>query len=60
MKYPGPQQYFKTPLQSFEKKAKKGENEEAAAGDDEVKKDIYSDRNKIDKKIYKPMKGHIF
>lgn len=60
-KYPGPQQYFKTPLQKFEKKKKKKDDEEGVAGDTgDEKKEFYSDRKKIDKRIYKPMKSHIF
>jgi len=60
-KYPGPQQYYKTPLQTFEKKKKKaGEDDEVAAVDEDAKKENYADRKKIDKRIYKPMKGHIF
>ena len=59
-KWPGPQQYFKTPLEKFEvTKIKNGEEGEAAA-DDGDKKEFYSDRRKTDKRIYKPMKGHIF
>jgi len=59
--YPGPQQYFKTPSQTFQKKKKKKDDEEeAAANEDPDKKIFYSDRKKIDKKIYKPMKTHIF
>jgi len=58
MKWPGPQQYFKTPFVTLEKKkTKKGEEE---AADDGEKKEIYCDRKKTDKRIYKPMKGHIF
>jgi hypothetical protein len=59
-KYPGPQQYFKTPLQKFEKKKKKKDEEEAVAMEGEENKEFYSDRKKIDKRIYKPMKSHIF
>jgi len=61
-KYPGPQQYFKTPLQTFEKKKKKAAegDEEAVVGGDDEKEKNYADRKKIDKRIYKPMKGHIF
>jgi hypothetical protein len=56
----GPQQYFKTPLQTFEKKKKKAADGEEPAGGDDEKKDFYVDRRKMDKRIYKPMKGHIF
>lgn len=59
-KWPGPQQYFKTPLVSVQKKTKKKGEEAEAAVDDGDKKEFYTDRNKTDKKIYKPMKTHIF
>jgi|LauGreDrversion4_2_1035121.scaffolds.fasta_scaffold310086_5 hypothetical protein len=60
-KWPGPQQYFKTPIERFEKKKKKKGDEEGAAMEaEDDKKEFYSDRKKIDKRIYKPMKSHIF
>jgi len=62
-KYPGPQQYFKTPFQTFEKKKKKaaeGDEEPVVAEGEDDEKKLYVDRKKIDKKVYKPMKGHIF
>jgi len=60
-KYPGPQQYFKTPVQTFQKKKKKSDEDEGAAvGGEDDKKENFVDRRKQDKKIYKPMKGHIY
>ena len=44
----------------FKKKQKKKGEEAEAAVDDGDKKEFYTDRNKTDKKIYKPMKTHIF
>jgi len=56
--YPGPQQYFKTPVQTFEKKKKNKLDASGSGSDDE--KIHYVDRRKADKMVYKPMKSHIF
>jgi len=61
LKYPGPQQYFTTPLQDFKKKKKKKDDEEEGdnQGEDPQNKN-HVDRKKIDKKVYKPLKSHFF
>jgi len=53
-KYPGPQKYFETPIEKFDKKRSGSE------GSDGEKKKPFVIRVKPDKKIYKPLKGHIF
>jgi len=60
--YPGPQQYFKTKVETFEKKKKKSaeDEEQPVAAEEGEKKVHYSDRKKMDKMVYKPMKTHIF
>ena len=48
-------------MQTYVKKKKKAEEDEEIPDlDDDAKKENYADRKKIDKRIYKPMKGHIF
>jgi len=56
-RYPSPQQYFKMKTETFDKKKAK---EQEKLGWDEEKKNFYSDHKKVDKRIFKPMKGHIF
>jgi hypothetical protein len=47
-------------VEDFKKKKKKGEEEAPAEGGEGEEKIFYSNRKIIDKKIYKPMKSHIF
>jgi hypothetical protein len=58
-KHVGPQHYFKTKPFNKHKKKKKADDDEGAK-DNEEDKTEYIDRRVIDKKVYKPMKRHIF
>jgi len=57
--YPGPQQYWKTLPYSKTKKKKKDEDEDKQEEDDGPKKYLLN-REVTDKRVYKPMKKHVF
>lgn len=60
-KWPGPQQYFKTPAFNFGSKSlKKGEDEATKDETEGSPKIYYMNREKTDKRLYKPMKNHVF
>jgi hypothetical protein len=56
-KYPGPQQYFKVPPIDKTNPNKPKEEMEAPEGSP---KNYYQNRDRTDKKIYKPMKSYVF
>ena len=59
-RYPGPQQYWKTlPYDKTHKKKKKDE-QPPQVDDDGKPKVYYLNREITDKRVYKPMKSHIF
>jgi len=57
--YPGPQQYWKTLPYSKTKKKKKDDDESEKQEEDGPKKYLQN-REVTDKRVYKPMKGHLF
>jgi len=58
--YPGPQQYWQEPRLNLNSRKKKSDEEEEKGQTEDVKKLRYMSREKTDKRIYKPMKQHIF
>jgi len=57
--YPGPQQYWKTLPYNKTKKKKKDDEEEEKQEEDGPKKYLLN-RELTDKRVYKPMKKHVF
>jgi hypothetical protein len=63
LRNPGPQQYFKTPMVKFpqggspKKIAEEKTPKEEGEGENKI---YYLNRDKTDKRVYKPMKSYFF
>jgi hypothetical protein len=60
LKYPGPQNYWKSPAIKENKRSPKKEKEASEEGEEGSPKVYYMTREKTDKRVYKPMRSYVF